>query len=60
MFDVVVVDGPLELSQINIFHQNQRNILFLIFSTDFLAKNYPPEGAPPASTEVVSGTKGQI
>ena len=42
---VVVVDGPpltrLELSQYDILQQNPGNPLFLIFRTDFLAKNNP-------------------
>ena len=41
----VVVDGPpltrLELSRNYSFHKNRGNPLFLIFRTDFLAKNNP-------------------
>ena len=44
----------------SIFHLNPGNPLFLIFRTDFLAKNNPRRERCHLAQEVASSTKGQI
>ena len=56
----VVVDRPLDLSKIAICSLKFRKSTISHFQNGLFGEKQPPEGTLPTSTEVGSGTKGQI